>query len=50
MVEVWQRVPEIQTIIEYLELFRNSLLADMLSYYDFTKKTPRFKGDKKNII
>jgi uncharacterized protein len=36
-----------QTIIEYLELFQNSLLVDVLSSYDFTKKTPRFKGDKK---
>ncbi len=36
-----------QTVIEYLEMFENSLLVDVLSSYDFTKKSPRFKGDKK---
>ncbi|KAF5410866.1 MAG: hypothetical protein C5S43_04070 [Candidatus Methanocomedens sp.] len=36
-----------QTVIEYLEMFENSLLVDVLSSYDFTKKSPRFRGDKK---
>ena len=36
-----------QTIIEYLELFENSLLIEIVSSYDFTKKSARIKGDKK---
>ncbi|HJH31810.1 MAG TPA: ATP-binding protein [Methanosarcinaceae archaeon] len=36
-----------QTVIEYLELFENSLLIEVVSSYDFNKKSARIKGNKK---
>jgi len=36
-----------QTVIEYLELFENSFMAEVVYPFDVSRKKPMFKGEKK---